>query len=81
MVLKTFNLEEETYKKFSKYCKEKGISMSKQVDLFIKAQLEIIKNEEKRLDEEKKKLARRGEKRVIKRPVINMEGFIERHLS
>ena len=40
MVLKTFNLEEETYKKFSDFCKQNGISMSKQIDIFIKAQLE-----------------------------------------
>lgn len=40
MVLKTFNLEDETYKKFSEYCKENGLSMSKQVDTFIKSQVE-----------------------------------------
>ena len=40
MVLKTFNIEEETYKKFSEFCKQNGMSMSKQVDIFIKAQLE-----------------------------------------
>jgi len=40
MALKTFNLEEETYKKFSDFCKQNGISMSKQIDIFIKAQLE-----------------------------------------
>ena len=40
MALKTFNLEEETYKKFSDFCKQNGISMSKQIDIFIKSQLE-----------------------------------------
>ena len=40
MVLKTFNLDEATYKKFSELCKENGISMSKQVDLFIRSQIE-----------------------------------------
>jgi len=40
MVLKTFNLEEETYKKFSEFCKENGISMSKQINIFIEAQVE-----------------------------------------
>jgi len=40
MVLKTFNLDDETYKKFSEFCKENGLSMSKQVDIFIKSQLE-----------------------------------------
>lgn len=40
MVLKTFNIDEETYRKFSEFCREHGLSMSKQVDLFIRAQLE-----------------------------------------
>jgi len=40
MVLKTFNLDEATYLKFSKFCKENGLSMSRQIDIFIKAQLE-----------------------------------------
>jgi hypothetical protein len=40
MVLKTFNVDEETYTKFSEFCRENGISMSKQVDFFIKSQLE-----------------------------------------
>ena len=40
MVLKTFNLEEETYDKFSEFCRQNGISMSKQIDIFIKAQIE-----------------------------------------
>ena len=40
MVLKTFNLDEETYRKFSEFCRENGISMSKQINLFISAQHE-----------------------------------------
>lgn len=40
MVLKTFNVQEEVYSKFSKFCKEHGISMSKQVDLFMESQIE-----------------------------------------
>ncbi len=40
MVLKTFNLDNKTYQKFSRYCRENGVSMSKQVDIFIKSQLE-----------------------------------------
>jgi antitoxin component of RelBE/YafQ-DinJ toxin-antitoxin module len=40
MVLKTFNLNEAVYKKFSDFCKENGISMSKQVEIFIEAQME-----------------------------------------
>jgi len=40
MVLKTFNLDDETYRKFSEFCRENGLSMSKQIDIFIKSQLE-----------------------------------------
>ena len=40
MALKTFNLDDETYRKFSEYCRENGISMSKQINIFIKTQLE-----------------------------------------
>lgn len=39
MVLKTFNLDKEVYDKFSKFCKENGISMSKQINIFIKSQV------------------------------------------
>ena len=35
MALKTFNIDEETYKKYSAHCRENGISMSKQVEKFI----------------------------------------------
>ena len=40
MVLKTFNLEENVYEKFSKFCRENGISMSKQINIFLKSQIE-----------------------------------------
>lgn len=40
MALKTFNIEEEVYKKFSSLCKSNGISMSKQVEFFMRAQTE-----------------------------------------
>ncbi|MGD9275678.1 MAG: hypothetical protein PVJ67_00735 [Candidatus Pacearchaeota archaeon] len=40
MVLKTFNLDEEVYKKFSEFCREHGMSMSKQINIFICSQLE-----------------------------------------
>ena len=39
MALKTFNVREEVYGKFSKFCKEHGISMSKQVELFMESQI------------------------------------------
>ena len=40
MALKTFNIDEAIYKKFSDFCKKHGISMSKQVELFIRSQME-----------------------------------------
>lgn len=40
MALKTFNVEEKTYQKFSNFCKTHGISMSKQVELFMESVME-----------------------------------------
>jgi len=40
MVLKTFNIDEQTYKSFSEFCREHGMSMSKQIELFIRCQIE-----------------------------------------
>ena len=40
MVLKTFNVEESVYEKYAQFCKENGISMSNQINTFIKAQIE-----------------------------------------
>ena len=45
MALKTFNIDEATYKEFSKHCKKKGISMSKKIDTFISEELAILKGE------------------------------------
>lgn len=35
MVLKTFNVQEDIYAKFSAFCRENGLSMSKQVSNFM----------------------------------------------
>ena len=40
MTLKTFNVEEAVYKKFSDFCKSHGVSMSKQVEMFMESMLE-----------------------------------------
>jgi len=40
MVVKAFNVDKETYKKFSEYCKGSGISMSKQINNFMKTMTE-----------------------------------------
>ena len=39
MALKTFNVNEAVYNCFSKFCKEHGISMSKQVEIFMESQI------------------------------------------
>ncbi len=40
MALKTFNIEEGVYRKFSDICKGNGMSMSKQVEFFMKSVVE-----------------------------------------
>lgn len=40
MAIKSFNIAEDTYSKYSKFCRGYGISMSKQVEMFMEAQLE-----------------------------------------
>lgn len=48
MALKTFNVDEEVYKRFSTYCKANGISMSKQVERFMRDELERLTAAKKR---------------------------------
>jgi len=73
MVLKTFNLDDETYKKFSEFCKENGISMSKQVNFFIQSQMA----EEPEIREEYlKKL-----ERIRKGKFVKVTDFKKRYLS
>ena len=67
MVLKTFNLDEETYKKFSEYCRDRGISMSKQIDLFIKAQLAESDEDRQVLHE---KLGLKTKEKTVKKRII-----------
>ncbi len=47
MALKTFNIDEEAYRRFSEYCKKQGISMSKKIENFIKQEIEKIPHNEK----------------------------------
>lgn len=51
MALKTFNLDKEVYKEFSKHCKKHGISMSKKIDNFIRAEMKNIKARKSDLEE------------------------------
>jgi len=46
MALKTFNIDDKSYKQFSEYCKKRGISMSKRVEHFIMKELEKINEHE-----------------------------------
>jgi len=74
MVLKTFNLQEDVYKKFSSFCKEHGISMSKQVEIFI----EYMSEEEPEAKQEYlKKLERIRKQRTI--PLGSLEDFRTRY--
>ena len=42
MALKTFNIDEGVYKNYSKHCKNRGISMSKQVENFLRVEIARI---------------------------------------
>lgn len=58
MALKTFNVDEKIYKEFSKHCKKHGISMSKQVERFLSAEIEKITNTSSKEDIDVKKISR-----------------------
>lgn len=40
MAVKTFNITEQVYKDFRAFCRENGLSMSRQVEIFMRAQIE-----------------------------------------
>ena len=41
MVIKSFNVQEDIYDKFSRFCNERGLSMSKQVSMFMQSIIEV----------------------------------------
>jgi phage/plasmid-associated DNA primase len=43
MALKTFNIDKKVYEIYSKHCRQNGISMSHQVENFLKKELDKIK--------------------------------------
>jgi len=55
MSLKTFNIDEKSYKQYSEYCKKQGISMSRRVEVFIKKELEKINDHHIPIKEAKNK--------------------------
>lgn len=71
MVLKTFNVEEAVYKRFSDFCKEHGISMSRQVQFFMESQ---VADEPKVKKEYLEKL-----ERIRKGKFIRIKSFAERY--
>jgi len=71
MVLKTFNVQKETYEVFSRFCKEHGISMSKQIELFMRS---IIEEEPEAKKEYLKKL-----ERIRKGKFIDVKNFDDRY--
>ncbi len=40
MTIKSFNVNEDIYAQFAHFCKAHGVSMSKQVELFMESQIE-----------------------------------------
>ena len=74
MVLKTFNVEEDVYKKFSSFCKGNGISMSKQIDFFMKS---IVEEEPEAKKEYLQKLDKIREQKTIQ--IGSLENFKKRY--
>jgi len=71
MVLKTFNVQEDTYKKFSSFCKENGINMSRQVELFMESFVEE--------DPVAKKSYLEKLDRIRKGRFVRVDNFLERY--
>lgn len=74
MVLKTFNVQEEVYGKFSHFCKEHGISMSRQIELFMES---MIDDDPEAKEEYLKKLDKIRQQRTIH--VGSLEDFKKRY--
>lgn len=74
MVLKTFNVQEEVYNKFSNFCKGNGISMSKQIDFFMRS---VIEEEPEAKQEYLKKLERIRKQKTIH--IGSLENFKKRY--
>jgi len=75
MVLKTFNIDENIYKKFSAFCKNLGISMSKQIEFFMES---FISNDKQKDDKIRKKYLKELEK-IRKGKFMKLKSFAERY--
>ncbi|MEK6857063.1 MAG: hypothetical protein AABX39_00570 [Nanoarchaeota archaeon] len=71
MVLKTFSVQEEVYNNFSHFCKELGMNMSKQIEMFMKS---FVSEE----PEAKKEYLNKLEK-IRKGKFIKVDNFAERY--
>ncbi len=71
MVLKTFNVDEETYNKFSALCKSHGMSMSKQIQMFMES---VVSQDPKAKQEYLEKLDE-----IRKGKFIRVNDFSERY--
>lgn len=69
-MIKTFNVDSEVYDKFSSFCKQHGISMSKQIQMFMEAQVEE--------NPEVKKAYLEKLERIRKGRFIRVESFAKR---
>ena len=58
MALKTFNIDDEIYKSYSKSCKSKGMSMSRQIENFIRNEIGKITKVDSEEDIDVKKIER-----------------------
>jgi hypothetical protein len=58
MALKTFNVDDVVYKAYSKHCKNRGISMSHQVENFLREEILKIKKTGVRNNFESKEIAK-----------------------
>ena len=71
MAIKTFNIQESVYKEFSDFCKGHGVSMSKQVEMFMES---MVEEEPEAKQEYLEKL-----ERIRKGKFIGVKSFAERY--
>ncbi len=74
MALKTFNIQQDVYAHFLNFCKERGMSMSKQVEMFMES---VVSKEPEAKKEYLEKLDRiRKQKTAL---TGNLEDFRKRY--
>lgn len=71
MVLKTFNVDADVHNRFSAFCKDHGMSMSRQIQMFMQS---MVAQEPEVREEYRKKLDR-----IKKGKFIRVDNFAERY--